>query len=383
MRFSPSGEVHATDGEERALCLAIRGFRTAAEQEELRTLVEGFGLDLLASVAAEHRVKALAGVGLLAAGFVLAEEWMAEVSRNRVRVATMVEALTQIMPRLEDEGIKSAAVEAGGVLLSTNLPLEGFCPGDIDLLVSSNDWVLVRSVLEGCGFVLECERSLASGRLAFLKRQSAGAVIHLEVCHKLFERRWLPVGFGDLSQEWLSGRVASVKDPRLSTLAPAQALAAVAIHASLHLFVRDPGLRLYVDIDRLTRDQIIDWDSFAEVVIKSQATRRVSVALAMAAGLLRAPIPEHVLKRLAPGSRVKQAIMEQLSRKGRLRDQSKLGRYQQIRLEMLLEDRGVMTWAQDAILPPERWMRDRFGNDGTEDSLLTLHARRVRGLLRL
>ena len=45
-----------------------------------------------------------------------------------------------------------AAIEGGGILLGSKLPLRAFCPSDIDLLVSPKDWSKVDKAFQAEGF---------------------------------------------------------------------------------------------------------------------------------------------------------------------------------------------------------------------------------------
>src|SRR5690606_6328164 len=81
----------------------------------------------------------------------------------------------------------------------------------------------------------------------------------LEVRGEAFERRWAAPPGRDRVALWLSRRVPAARDGRLYVLRPEDALALVALHTALHTWLRPPGLRLHLDVDRLARDAALDW----------------------------------------------------------------------------------------------------------------------------
>ena len=73
------------------------------------------------------------------------------------------------------------------------------------------------------------------------------------------------------------------------------------LHTAKHTFVRAPGFRLHTDVDRIVRRIEIDWAVFEKLVIGAGVRTAVFLSLRIPHDLLRTPIPEATLKKLAPG----------------------------------------------------------------------------------
>jgi hypothetical protein len=72
-----------------------------------------------------------------------------------------------------------------------------------------------------------------------------------------------------------------------------------ALHSAAgHYFTLTPGLRLYVDIDRIVRNVNIDWDDIIAWEQEDDAGIRISMSLYLSKKLLKTPIPEKAYKNL-------------------------------------------------------------------------------------
>jgi hypothetical protein len=72
-----------------------------------------------------------------------------------------------------------------------------------------------------------------------------------------------------------------------------------ALHSSAgHYFTLSPGLRLFVDIDRLARKCNIRWGDILNWEVEDKAGIRISMALYLANKVFKTPIPAEVLLRI-------------------------------------------------------------------------------------
>lgn len=362
----------------RLLTLSIRGDRTSEETALLADLWRCVGADRAREAAQRNQVEALVGVGLSSGGIKLPPGWARFIRFNQERVISLIDALSRIVAGLEQKGVASAAIEAGGVLLGSDLPVAAYCSGDMDLLVAASGWGAVPAVFEAEGFVQKVRRGRPTCRREFVRMDPAVGELWFEVGCEPFDRMWVPLQFKDCSQAWMTRRVPARERPDISVLAPADALAFVAIHTSLHSYVRPPGLRLHVDVDRLVRDNEIDWGCFLDAIAESNAGRRAFVSLAMAAGLLGTPIPSDVLAALFPGAAVWSRIERLLSRASVIANgNSKLSCAQSLCLDRLLTEDTFLGWARSIAFPSLPWMREHFDREGRGYGACRLYARRL------
>jgi len=68
-----------------------------------------------------------------------------------------------------------------------------------------------------------------------------------------------------------------------------------ALHISAgHYYTLSPGLRLYVDIDRLARGSDVNWDELMKWGIEDEAGIRIATVMYICHKLLKTPIPKRV-----------------------------------------------------------------------------------------
>lgn len=208
--------------------------------------------------------------------------------------------------------------------------------------------------------------------------------LYLDVAPVPFERMTAPLPFVDRTSVWLERRVPSPRDARLYTLCPEDLLVQVAIHTSLHQYLLSPGLRLQIDVERIVRDVALDWDAVLREIGEVGLRTRAFVSLSMAAGLLGAPVPPEVLSALAPGDGRWPAIAQLIASEGVLvGSRPKLRGLTALRLDRLLDDRGVVAWLGGVALPPAAWLRPRLERDGPAPGPdWTLYGRRAGRLVR-
>lgn len=375
-------EDHSPTG--RFLVLGLRAELTASERDEFLRHYQALGDKTCFEAAQKNQVAALIAHSLrqlLPAGS--APRWRALAAENLTRVEAMVAMLLSVTQHFDRQQIKWAMIENGGTLFGSEQPLETFCAGDFDLLVERARWSEVVEIFARQGFFADNRRARPTNRVEFVRRLEDGASQWLNAGFMTFDRMWVPLPVNDLGQSWLQRRVRSRKNPEIWVLRPEDALALVAMHTSLHSFVRAPGLRLHVDVDRVVQDNPIDWPEFIEQVRLMRASTRAFVSLSMARGLLGTPIPDAVLQTLAPG-RARWAHLQQLlAANGTVADGTpKLARLQTVWLDLLIEERSPLQWACSVLWPSRDWLLEHFGDaDGPYEPLLRLQLQRYRQML--
>lgn len=360
------------------LAEAATGRRGAVRDATIREAVKKKGVGYWLQLANENAMEPLMALALRES---LGEEAGpivgSVIEANEKRVRVLLEAARRVVHRLEGEGIPSAVIEGAGALLASGTPAASYCAGDIDLLVDEGRWPAVRDVLAQEHFTPADRRGRPTYREEFRRIGDEGREIWIEIGCKPFDRMWVPFAFPDVYSQWLARRVA-VEEPRgLFVLSPEDRLLQVAVHTSLHSWVRAPGLRLHTDVDRLVRTGGIDWNALVTAAIDSGVETRVALSLCIAEGLLDTPIPKEVTEVLSRKRKVHLA-REMLRTEGILASKKrKLRGFRAVYLDYLVSEKPLRQWLRAAALPEERWMRDHFDRKSTHASLLTLHARRA------
>ena len=107
-----------------------------------------------------------------------------------------------------------------------------------------------------------------------------------------------------------------------------------ALHiASGHYYTLTPGLRLYVDIDRLARAANIDWDLILKWVEEDEAGIRVQIVMYIAYKLFKTPVPSKVFNEIF-NSRRNRIFINYLLKSDTKQIQSKSSRLKRLYIEL-------------------------------------------------
>ena len=375
---SPSSRRDTLDDHEsRFLCLAVSGDRSMERATELAALYQKFGDNAAWTLATKNQVLALVAAKLAdAPGLGVPARWTACADENGRRVAALVSRAQSAARALSDAGVRHAVVEGGGTLLASQLAFRAFCPGDLDILV--DDMGRALDSLTGAGFVAaELDTSLPRVRRL---HAAEDPTLRLEVMSCPYERKWVPFQCADPTTDWLERSVESQRATPLCVLHPSDALANVAIHTSLHSYIRPPGLRLHVDMDRLVRDNRIDWTEVVPALTALGVATRAFIALSMTMALLGTPVPPEVLAELSPNA-LRAALIRNLLSEGVFVDgHNKLRGVRQLALELALADTSLPSWVRNVVIPDPAWVTPRFGQPG--DSPIRAQLRRTWAMIR-
>lgn len=366
----------------RFLALSLQGSRTDVESDEFRQLYFTLGTDVCLTEARRNQVEALVAQAVcdLVSSDKVEKCWRQVIYKNERRVIGLTEALVAVTNRLEKVGCRTALVENAGVMFGSRMPLAAFCAGDFDLMADAGMWPAIHEAFRAEGFVPRDRRNRPTNRVEFYRQLPTDEKQWINVGTHGFDRMWVPLVYTDRTQEWLKRRVPSRLFADLYVFAPSDALAFVAMHTSTHSYIRPPGIRLHVDVDRLVRDNSIDWDSFMAEVRAMGVATRAYVSLSMAAGLLGTPVPKTVLEALYPGACRWGAIHRLLRADGVfVTGTTKLPHLKAAYLDALLNEQGLLSWARLLVFPPEDWMREHFDREGTfPGHPWLLHLKRMR-----
>ena len=143
-------------------------------------------------------------------------------------------------------------------------------------------------------------------------------------------------------------------------LSPEDNLLQVALHTAKHSYVREPGFRLHFDVERIVRQQSVDWEQFLERVSSCQVKTPVFFSLALPHVLFDTPVPKEVLEELAPRAWRRKLVGGWVRRIGLLESrESKFHVVSFCLFHMLLYD--GLRHVVGAIFPNSAWMRERYG----------------------
>ncbi len=284
---------------------------------------------------------------------------------NRIH-GYMVE-LDRVAEMFVKNGISLVALKNSGIARGIHDCI-GCCPmGDLDVLIEKGHFRNAHEILlsENYQFefrspmeIAEIEDAVKSGGTEYWKILPNGDKLWFELQWRPVAGRWLRPDQEPTAEE-LMDRSVSIEGTAVRLLSPEDNLLQVSLHTAKHTYVRAPGFRLHLDVERIVRNQSIDWDIFLERVLKLQVKTAVYFSLIIPNELFDTPIPEHILLALKPSFWKETIITLWLNKVGLFNPhEKKFSKIGYIIFTSLLYDdfRGLLR----SIFPEKKWMREKY-----------------------
>lgn len=295
--------------------------------------------------------------------------WRASHQATAERIAAYLAELDRVAARLAAEGIALAALKNGGIARGL-YPCPGCCPmGDLDVLVEKRHFRRAHQILLEQGYQFRFRSALEEadldaaeqgGGAEYHKALPGGQTLWLELQWRPVAGRWIRPD-QEPPAEALLARSHSIPGTAVRLLAPEDNLLQVALHTAKHSYVRAPGFRLHLDVERIVRAYPdLDWRRFTQQVISLQVKTPVYFSLAIPAALFGTPIPPQVLQRLRPPG-WKERLLTRLIQRAGLFDpeRRKFSKPGYILFTALLYD--DLAGLARGVFPAPAWMRERYG----------------------
>lgn len=279
------------------VALAIRGSRGDPWRADIQALSAKCRMEEVERLARLNRVSAPVFHGLAEAlGQPPASAALHDAHEAAfTRTSAFHREFIDVGAALGELGIQTAAFEHAGVVLATRTCLGCAESSDIDLLVNATDHPRVSRALVGLGYTVVATRNKEP---EFRRELNDGHILRLVVRTEALHRLYGPTPRQPATQ-WLLERALPVEGV-LRALCPEDAVLMCALHASLHSYVRSPGLRLHLDVDRLICANGICWESVVETASSLRVGARVFWGLEIPRILLSTPAPQSALDDLRP-----------------------------------------------------------------------------------
>ena len=283
--------------------------REAADEARILELYHRCKDSALYDFCVDNEIASIAGARLSALLDDPPQHWLEAAEAMAQTQGARLAALDQLAAVLEQAGIPLVALKNAGIARGI-YPHLSECPmGDVDLLVSREDFPQAHQLLmeQGCtlGFRVAdtieeegLEAGLESGGTEYAYELD-GDTLWVELQWRPIAGRWIPLEAEPRAAEVIA-RSLPIEGSPVRLLAPNDNLLQVCLHTAKHTYVRAPGLRLHTDVDRIVRRQPIDWEAFVAEVKARRLQTACYFSLAIPQALLRTPIPDEVLDSLAP-----------------------------------------------------------------------------------
>lgn len=249
----------------------------------------------------------------------LPEDWVKEYLSVKLQISFMLEITKDIATSLAKKNINFVVLKNGGIALQL-MDDPALCPmGDIDTLVSKEEFKAAHEVILESGFKFkfrsefeeeDVEKAFFDGGTEYVYTNEHGQSMWLELSHRAISGRWIRLDKEPKTNELLKNSTL-LPNSSVRVLSPEDNLLQVSIHTAKHSYVREPGFRLHQDVDRIVSRLNINWNIFIAKVNEVGCNTAVYFSLFFAHQIFDTPIPTVVLKTLQP-SKLKEKFIRNI-----------------------------------------------------------------------
>ena len=319
----------------------------------------------LYAVCHEHELDGVVGSYALALGLTLPEVWKQEHERQQEHLTFLREKAKEICALMDANGIPMVILKNGGIMIgmmddAAKCPME-----DIDSLVRKSDFYKAHEILVANGFEFKFRSEYEAEKLDEAYRD--GATEYYIVTPE-GEKMWFELAWRAVAGRWIRPDLEPDTDgfiqrsymphgTKAHVLSPEDNLLQVCIHTAKHSYVRAPGLRLHMDVDRIVAHTAIDWDLFVEKVKQTHVKTSTYLSLYIPTVLFGTAVPQKVLDALRPRNAAH--LMNLLAKAGLPHPmERKFNKIQFLRFQTALYDNVADIFR--VIYPSKEWMNERY-----------------------
>ena len=339
---------------------------TAEELDNIKKRYVQTDNEALFAVCNEHELDGVVGTLALSLGLVLCEKWQAAYTQQKEHLTFLCEKAKEICKIMDDNGIPMVVLKNGGIMIglveeAAKCPME-----DIDSLICKKDFYKAHEILVQNGFVFKFRSEYEAEKLDEAYRDGS---TEYYIVTPAGEKMWFELAWRAVAGRWIrpdlepdtDGFIANSYAPegtKARILSPEDNLLQVCIHTAKHSYVRAPGLRLHMDVDRIVAHTEIDWDLFLKKVEDTHVKTSVYLSLFIPTVLFGTKVPQEVLDVLKP-KKIKR-LMKLLAKAGLPHPlERKFNKIQFLRFQTALYDskKDVLR----VIYPGKAWIKERYG----------------------
>lgn len=252
-------------------------------------------------------------------GLELGEPWKSETEETRRRLSFLFAQVEKLGEDMAAHNIPLILLKNGGIAIDIMDDLAECPMGDIDMLCRKSDFMEAHKIILNHGFqfkfrsVYEFENldeAFADGSTEY-SIPDGDDLAWVELAWRPVAGRWIRKDKEpDADKLVADSHVAARSCCRV--LSNEDNLLQVSIHTAKHSYVRAPGYRLHLDVDRIVSNKQIDWDLFVKKVNEVGSRTAVYFSLYFAKEILGTNVPDEVLEQLKPCECKRKRIMNML-----------------------------------------------------------------------
>lgn len=356
--------------------------RSVADNQSICTRYIKLDSQKLYEVCHEHELDGVVGFCALSLRLNLPEVWRVEYERQKCRQEFLMNKAIEVCGIMDDNNIPMAVLKNGGIMIgmvhdAVKCPME-----DVDSLVRKSDFYKAHEILIANGFKFKfrsefefekLDEAFRDGSTEYYIEMPDGEKIWFELAWRAVAGRWIrpdlePDTTGFLERSFIP------EGTKVHVLSPEDNLLQVCIHTAKHSYVRAPGLRLHMDVDRIVAHNAINWNLFVEKVKATHVCTSTYLSLYIPSVILRTEIPMWVLDELKPCKA--EQLLEMIGDAGLPHPmEKKFSKMQFLFFQTALYDHYSDMW--HTLYPGKAWMKERYN---CQTNMQVLKATITRGL---
>ena len=324
----------------------------------------------------EHEMDGVVASHILELGLLeLPEYWQEAYGKGKAHLGFLKQKAADICEIMDKNGIRMVVLKNGGIM-SDMVQDPAACPmEDIDSLVKKSDFKKAHQILMDNGFLFEfrsefeeedLEAAFRDGSTEYRIKTPAGDDMWFELAWRAVAGRWIRRDLEPDADALIEDSYCA-DGTKVGILSAEDNLLQVSVHTAKHSYVRAPGLRLHLDVERIVAHKQIDWALFLKKVSDAHVKTSTYYSLYLAKMLFGTPVPEDVLAALRPGKGKEQRILKLISNAGLLHPrQHKFSKLQFLAFQTSLYDSFADAWF--VLCPKNGGLKEIYGY---KNSLLT------------
>lgn len=214
----------------------------------------------------------------------------------------IISILNDLFSDFHKQGINNLVVyENFGALLVSNSCVGCFSSGDVDISANIEDREAISKVLKKHSFIDAERRGKKNSKImtTYYNSEILESGFYINFSWQPISRR-LVFNNKKLKKrlEIAKSNSETVGNTKIKVLGANELMYFSILHIALgHYYVISPGYRLYIDVDRIARSQIIDWDIIFQWAKDDGMEHRFVLTLNISSIILDTPIPEELKDR--------------------------------------------------------------------------------------
>lgn len=340
---------------------------TEAEVNELLSLFKSVDGKKFISLCVEHQFEGMVSSFLKKHKYPMSKEWEQLYNNCRQKAYEKLETTKGICDHMHGNGIDMIVLKNGSILADMIDDLAKMPMGDIDTVVRKRDFMKAYSVMIENGYKFEysneyevpdINHAYRDGDAEYWKQIAPDHLFCCEIAWRIVAGRWMRPDCEPNTEDSFT-RMHYAKDSYIGILDPVDNLVQVCIHTAKHSYLRAPGLRLNLDVERIVAHNTIDWDLFVKKVEDAHTKTAAYYSLYIPSVLFDTPIPSYVLDSLRPSKAKQKHIEEMLGKAGFLNPKAKkFSRTGFLRFQTSLYDSLDDMW--HTLYPNAKWLKERY-----------------------